>query len=213
MRILHHLNEYCGITHNIYKIHSASCLLWMRKNTNWRFAFCANVAHININRATFRLNALIALCCTGQTRWSERKDGRMEKMMRLYVQTCCNRYNSTQRENGTTYCYSDRASWFLETGYPVSLPEGYTQYYERDLSWHKSQSLHRRCGGGGGGREMNYSTTRRHSALTSRVLWGGEVSRRQRAAPSHDMTSPGMEQPRNLDFPEDRASFQRAAVE
>lgn len=65
----------------------------------------------------------------------------------------------------------------------MCLPEGYTQYYEKDLSWHKSQSLHRRCGGGG---EMNYSTSELCSALTSCcVLWGGEGSRQQQAAPPH----------------------------
>ena len=62
---------------------------------------------------------------------------------------------------------------------------------------------------------MNYSTSQRRSALTSCcVLWGGEAttsSTSSQGGPPHD--SPRIEHPKNLDFPEDRASFQRAAVE
>lgn len=108
------------------------------------------------------------------------KDSRMEEMRRLYVRDLL---QQTQKhcENSTRHIaiQTERADFFFET----VLPEGYTQYYEKDLSWHKSQSLHRRCGGGG---EMNYSTSQCCSALTSCcVLWGGEGSRQQQAAPPH----------------------------
>lgn len=65
----------------------------------------------------------------------------------------------TEREQHRTYCYShtESRSFFcsLRLCIPVCLPQGYTQYYEKDLSWHESQSLHRRCGGGGGDELFN----------------------------------------------------------
>lgn len=178
----------------------------MSSNTSTRFAFCVNTARFLINRvlccsrratrrkssATFRLNALMACRLLSATehhtlqqagrpsgaRGKRRKNGGDEEAL-------CPRdlLQQTQQhcENSETYCYSDRKSrffFFLRLCIPVCMPEGYTQYYEKDLSWHKSQSLHRRCGGGrGGGGEMNYSTSQRCSALKSCcVLWGGEAT-------------------------------------
>lgn len=100
--------------------------------------------------------------------------------------TCCNRHNNTARTAQDILLFRQKGEIFLRGCIPVCLPEGYTQYYEKDLSWHESQSLHRRCRGGA---EMNYSTSQRCSTLTSCcVLWGGEGSLQQQAAPPHKAT-------------------------
>lgn len=66
-----------------------------------------------------------------------------------------------------------------------------THCFMKGIAVDTSQSLHRQGGGG----EMNYSTSRHCSSPTScRVLWGGEASRRQQAAPPRKAavtTAPG----------------------
>lgn len=52
--------------------------------------------------------------------------------------TCCSGHNSTRH-----IAFHTERAWI-----PVWLPEAYTQHYEKDLSWHKSQSLHGWCEGG-----------------------------------------------------------------
>ena len=50
-------------------------------------------------------------------------------------ETCCNRHNNTARTAQDILLFRQKEQiFFLRPCVPVWLPEGYTQYYEKDLS-------------------------------------------------------------------------------
>lgn len=159
-----------------------------RRRLGYRFASVSERGfYLEINKkAAFRLNALKAqarLCSSSQGRWSERRDRRLcgpRPAAAAAAHSNSTRHIAIQTER------DDFLSFFLRPWIPAWLPEGYTQHYEKDLSWHKSQSLHRWCEGGrrggGGGDEL----FRQPDLKGSDVLlfyWWGETSSQQQAAP------------------------------